>query len=226
MSNPAVPSLNTSNLSIKTTSRHARRNKKLANACLTLLACVGLLGLATTTYLTISEMKRNKTEVELEQQKALAVEDLIATKVISDSLEINDNENDNMTLLSLNSKPSGASVYLNGFYIGDTPINEKKFKKSNENIELVMVKEDHEVARRLIKLVDEIYSDTLTLAPKIIEQTPSHHKAVAKEGVVANKAVVITQPAPAQKKKTTAAKKNSAAAQAPAQDDIGIVLPD
>jgi hypothetical protein len=131
-----------------------------------------------------------------------------------------------MTLLSLNSKPSGASVYLNGFYIGDTPINEKKFKKSNENIELVMVKEDHEVARRLIKLVDEIYSDTLTLAPKIIEQTPSHHKAVAKEGVVANKAVVITQPAPAQKKKTTAAKKNSAAAQAPAQDDMGIVLPD
>ncbi|MBO5753525.1 MAG: hypothetical protein J6S69_07525 [Proteobacteria bacterium] len=110
--------------------------------------------------------------------------------------------------------------------MGDTPINEKKLKKSNENIELVMVKEDHEVARRLIKLVDEIYSDTLTLAPKIIEQAPSHHKAVAKEGVVANKAVVITQPAPTQKKKTTAAKKNSASAQAPAQDDMGIVLPD
>lgn len=227
MSNPAVPSVNVSQPSLTAMNKSSRRSQKIANTCLVLLVIVGLLGLAASTYLFINKMNQNKIDTEKEQLEAHAVQRLAVTRaIVEDVLNPSDSEDENnMVILSLYSKPSGASVYFDGFYVGETPINEKKMLKSNDSIDVVMFKEDHEVARRKIPLTEETYSDTLTLV-KIVEQAPAVQKTVVQEGVVANKAVVImdTQKAKPKAKKTGSSKKKDAAA--PESVDMGIVLPD
>ena len=204
MSNPAVPSINTTQASLTAGSRRRKRNNRMMNVVIVLLVFVGLLGLSLTVSLCIKELQNNKIEAEQEKQQAFALQNLPVTRAIVDNehLNLEQNQDNHMTILTLLSKPEGADVYFDGFYVGTTPINGKKLMKSNEEVQVVMIKDQYEIARHTITLTEDTDSHHVDLVKiEQIAPTPSS-KPVVQEGVVANKAVVInTQDKPKTQKK-------------------------
>lgn len=167
----------------------------MMNIVVIILVCVGVLGLAITCYLSIAKINQNKIDAENEKTKAFEVQRLTATRVILDEeLEgtSNDEEEEKTILLSLYSKPSGAAIFFNGIYIGDTPIDERKMLKSADNLEIVASLDGYETARRTVSLSEDT-SEILTLNEVIIERVyvQKEQKSAPQDGVVANNAVVI-----------------------------------
>lgn len=217
-----------------------RRNSKVAQISLFGLAIVALGCFVLTIFSALGQVKQNQIDAANLEKRAQETRHVNA-QLVTDNVEDIENvgelqaTDENKIYLNLSSIPSGANVYLDGMYIGQTDdINtfEKRIEKSDENAKIVLALDGYEVAKRsFVRSAD--FSDTIVLS-KVVAAAPVARENVAKDkgDVVANKAMVIGVPTAKPTKKAGSANSGSSKAKKdagkkaaqPAASDI--ILPD
>ena len=205
--------MTSNNTSVPTTStpsmqalRAVNSSTKMANIFLALLVFSGL-GALVLSFVKLYDTKEKDMEKVLAEEKEAQVPKRINAQVVHGNDYIfraqnnNDEGKDEEKIdFSLFTIPSGADVYRDGIYIGTTPIDQKKLVRSDNESAFAVLLEGYEVERINIQL-DESYSNALTLTKSavVVAPLPSAAPKPVADGVVANKAVVITDTAGAQK---------------------------
>lgn len=191
------------------------------------LLVVTLVILAVGVIHILNEAKAQKVEKAQKEQDAKAVKFVNAqlTRQLEEFGAGMDAE-ETTILMNLFTTPEGADVYEEGVFIGKTPIEDKKYDKSLEDHDLVIVMEGYEIERRLLDL-ESNFSETIDLSPVVVEEPKAHvHEPVAVEkpkegGIVANQARVIgTSSNGGESAKKATKKKEKANTPAPTQQFV------
>lgn len=231
MTNSSVQSIASSNSNILVTSdpsiQSYKRNSKLLNGALIVLVCVSLIGLALSIFFSLQKIDQNVEAVDQIEAAANAVKHITPTVVTKKNVvDVEDEEDNTILEFTLRSTPAGADVYKDGVFIGRTPIEDKKMKKSSEPVQFVISMNGYEIERKSITFDDNYSgSDLINLKKEVVVRQAVNNSAepAAKDNhaVMANDAVVITT----QSDKSTHHKNKKDKASGAAPVDTGIVLP-
>ncbi len=203
-----------------------KKNSKLLHILLILLVCISLVALGISIVIALNKIEQYKADADKAQAEANATKHVTPTAVVKNVEVVEQKEDDNFLMFTLRSSPAGADVYQDGLFIGKTPIENKKMKKSSEPSQFVIALSGYELERKSFAL-DDTYSGSefITLTKEVVRQVAANPATSAAQNnggeVMANDAVVITTThgnAPARHKKDHKANN-------PAPVDTGIVLP-
>ncbi len=232
VSNPAVAVVSNPALAaiVEQNAIESRKASHWVHLMLVGLVLVALVALGYSVFLFLSRTEANRVKAEETQRHANEVKWVNAQTFRLDDVENEETNDDNLMFFSLFSDPPGADVYQNGFYIGMTPIEQRKMPKESDSADILLVMDGYEIARRIVPM-SENFSDVVELK-KVVIQQPTMAAAAPKNeaeeslGVVENKAVIInTARVPGKNNKKTSKnnKKSKDTAAAPVMD---IALPD
>ena len=231
VSNPAVAVVSNPALAaiVEQNAIESRKASHWVHLMLVGLVLVALVALGYSVFLFLSRTEANRVKAEETQRHANEVKWVNAQTFRLDDVENEETNDDNLMFFSLFSDPPGADVYQNGFYIGMTPIEQRKMPKESDSADILLVMDGYEIARRIVPM-SENFSDVVELK-KVVIQQPTMAAAPKNEaeeslGVVENKAVIInTARVPGKNNKKTSKnnKKSKDTAAAPVMD---IALPD
>lgn len=193
------------------------------------LLAVTLVVLAVGVVYILNEAKAQKVVKAQKEQDAKAVKFVNAqlTRQLED-FGAGIEAEETTILMNLFTTPEGADVYEEGVFIGKTPIEDKKYDKSLENHDLVIVLDGYEIERRQLDL-EVNFSETIELSPEVVDVPKVHVSApVAAEkpqegGIVANQARVVGASSDGGEAKKKTKKKDKAESAAPAPQ---FVLPE
>jgi len=160
-----------SNPSLSGISAVHQSNNKAFRAFIGGLVVVTLVLLVGGLYHTYKAVKANKDTVSQKLQEAAQDKAIISQSIrqsddfAQDAADISDNT----VILSLYSDPSGAEVYKDGEFVGVTPIEDMKFKKAQNDADIVLSLEEYNVARLTFDM-SQNFSENITLEHAVVER--------------------------------------------------------
>ena len=204
-----------------------RRNSKLTQISLIMLAVVSLCCLAFAVVFAVGQIRINRAEVAEAEQRSREVQHVVAQVVRNTAIDEEEPVfEERRVYFNISSIPSGASVYVDGLFVGETSDDkslEKQFAQSNATSQVVVALDGYYVAKKSFSHASD-FSDTVTL-----EKRPVVHAVVREKKkedprgeseVTRNRAVIISA---GSERTTTAENPGSKKAAPPASD---IILPD
>jgi len=232
MSNASAQPITTSNPNILVTSDPSiqadKKNSRIQHILLILLVLLSLAALGVAIVAALGKIEQNKIEVDKIQAEANATKHITPTVIVKREEVVEQKEDDSFLMFTLRTSPAGADVYQDGLFIGSTPIENKKMKKSSEPSQFIISLSGYELERKSFAL-DDSYSGSefITLTKEAVRQVaanPTGSGAQNNAGdVMANDAVVITTTQ--QGNAPVHHRKKDNKANSPAPVDTGIVLP-
>ncbi len=216
-----------------------KSSAKLMNAFVVVAVLTGLAALAFSFFTLLDNQRKTIANIEYREAQAREIKHINASAIRAQEEQAETEtekaakDDEQNIYFSLFTTPSGAEVYKDGLFLGLTPIEQKKFAKSSDTSAFVIVLDGYETQRKTLQL-NEAFSEAIQLT-KVVIAAPAAagsgplapEPVVLGDGIIANKAVVISDtPAPKSQKTSkskTKAGGSKAAAPAPADD---FVLPD
>ena len=198
-----------------------RRNSKLTQIALVILAVVALGCFAFAVLFASNQINDNRNAVQSAEQAARAKQIVVAQAMRSAVIEDEDPVvEEKRVYFNISSSPPGADVYVDGLFVGQTGDSlEKRFKQSNATSQVIVALDGYYVEKLSFSHA-KAFSELVTLNEIPVVQAVVKEK-VDKGEVTTNNAIVVGVPSA----RPTKAKKADAkqAAAVPADD---IILPD
>ena len=198
-----------------------RRNSKLTQIALVILAVVALGCFAFAVLFASNQINDNRNAVQSAEQAARAKQIVVAQAMRSAVIEDEDPVvEEKRVYFNISSAPPGADVYVDGLFVGQTGDSlEKRFKQSNATSQVIVALDGYYVEKLSFSHAKD-FSELVTLNEIPVVQAVVKEK-VDKGEVTTNNAIVVGVPSA----RPTKAKKADAkqAAAVPADD---IILPD
>ena len=192
-SNPSLVAVNAIG-----TGRGNKRILKIISVILAIFAVAALL-------LSIGIYKSQKNEMlkakELAEKAATEIKHITPQSYTPETVAQKETEertkDDNLVFFSLFTTPPGAEVYANNIFIGTTPIEQRRMKKSDESLKILISLQGYQIVRKTIPLSDN-FSDAMTLNEIVVAnaatKTDSASNApVMTEEISENKGFDVTQ---------------------------------
>ncbi|GEM_PF-3493495 len=225
MSNPSIPSLQLSDPSLQAASEPSlkamRSNSKILQITLIFLTICAVGALVWTGYLFNQKRHEVKAAAAKQEETAWMMKTINVQPVSINTYAMQQNDEESFMHFSLFTTPSGADVYRDGVFLGTTPIEQYKFPKENKSSNIVIVHDGYEIARKTVSMAEN-FSVAVQLREVVVQQAKVAKAPEVKEGVTANKAIMITT----QESKPAKKGKKGGKKAAPETTVSDIVLPD
>lgn len=195
-SNPSIAAVNAVNAGSGT-----RNILKIISVILAIFAVAAIL-------LSLFIYKSQKSEMlkakELAEKNATEIKHITPQSYTPEAVAQKESEDrakgDGLVFFSLFTTPPGAEVYANNMFIGTTPIEQLRMKKSDDSLKILISLPGYHIVRKVVPLSDN-FSDALTLNEIVVANTAVKSDPnlapddipLTTDGISANKGFDVTQ---------------------------------